>query len=158
MPFPITTGDIEAVWRPLSDAETDVAFNRLREADTRLRLLRPALLALYNALAADVPPITIKADLLEAVRIAIVSAVIRFLRNPDVVIRQDIGADGSIGIGFDTQTEGGVYIADGDLAAIDAAVADAAGSARARVGSQRLTSTWPWRTRANSPTNNLPTP
>lgn len=146
MAFDVSNADIETRWRALTDDESDVAAVRLLDADRKLRGLRPTLAATYAALVADVPPITVKADLLAAIAECEANAVIRFLRNPDSTIRQDIGADGSIGIGFDARYEGGVYIAEDDLYGIDLAVAAAAGTIRPKVGSQRLISTWPWRT------------
>lgn len=157
MPFNVSTADIESRWRVLEDDEADVGLQRLIDIERKLRLVRPSLLAFYNGLSADVPPATRKADLLETIRAVLAGAVIRYLRNPDVNQRQDIGADGSIGISFDTLTDGGVYLTTSDLLEIDAAVAAAAGSVRRRVGSQPLVSTFPWRTSTGDPTI-LPTP
>lgn len=157
MPFDVSTADIESRWRVLSDDETDVALQRLIDIERRLRVRRPTLLAAYTALPADVAPVTVKADLLETIRAVLSEAVIRYLRNPDVTVRQDIGADGSIGIGFDTNSEGGVYLTDEDLAEIDAAAAVAAGAVYSRVRSRTLKTTFPYRTDAGDPTI-LPTP
>lgn len=155
MAFDVSTADIESRWRGLSAAESDIAFKRLQDADRKLRFLRPGLLAFYNGLIADVPPITKKTDLLEAIRTACAEAVIRFLRNPDMTNRQDIGSEGSIGIGYDTAAEGGVFISRGDLTDIDAAVSAAAGTVPAKVASRQLVSTFPWRT---TDVTILPTP
>lgn len=157
MPFDVSTSDIESRWRVLSDDEADVGLQRLLDIERRLRLVRPALLGFYNGLTADVPPQTRKNDLLETVRAVLAGAVIRYLRNPDVNQRQDIGADGSIGISFDTLTAGGVFLTDDELAEIDAAVGAAAGTVRSKVGSQVLVATFPWRTGTGDPTI-LPTP
>jgi hypothetical protein len=148
--FDVSTADIESRWRTLSDDESDVALVRLADADRDLRGQRPLLEAFFVAL----PDTDRKADLLETIRAAEADAVIRFLKNPDLVSQQNIGADGSIGIGFDTRTVGGVYISAADLMKIDAAVGAANGALRRHVGSQQLVSTWPWR----STTNSLPTP
>jgi hypothetical protein len=156
MPFSVSTADIESRWRPLSVAEADVGLQRLVDVERQLRIRRPTLLAFYTALVADVAPITVKADLLETIRAVLAGVVIRYLRNPDVTSRQDIGSDGSIGIGFDTRTDGGVYLADEDLVEIDAAVAVAGGAAYARVRSRVLVSTFPYAT-VGDPTI-LPTP
>lgn len=153
MAFDVSTADIESRWRVLSDAESDVALTRLSDADRKLRLARPTLQTFYTGLAAG----TAKTDLLETIRAVLANTVIRYLINPDVNVRQDIGADGSIGIGFDTDAEGGIFISDSDLADIDAAVAAAAGTAHSRVGSQPLISTFPWRTGEGDVTI-LPTP
>jgi hypothetical protein len=154
MSFDVSTGDIESRWRDLSESEGDIAFTRLADADRKLRFARPALEAFYNNLADG----TLRDDLGGAIAEAIANAVIRFLKNPDLVNRQDIGADGSVGIGYDTRTSGGVYIDEADLAAIDAAVAIAAGgTTRPVVGSQKLVSSFPWRRDVNDITI-LPTP
>lgn len=142
MAFDVSTADIESRWRVLDDDEADVALQRLIDIERRLRQLRPALLAFYTGLA----PGTTKTDLLETVRAVLAGAVIRYLRNPDVNNRQDIGADGSIGIGFDTLTPGGVYLTDEELGEIDDAVGAIGGTVRPRVGSQVLVSTFPYRT------------
>jgi hypothetical protein len=146
VPFSVSTADIESRWRPLSVAEADIGLQRLVDVERQLRIRRPTLLALYTAIVADVPPITVKADLLETIRAVLAGVVIRYLRNPDVTSRQDIGSDGSIGIGFDTRTEGGTYLSDEDLSEIDAAVAVAVGSTYSRVRSRTLVSTFPYRT------------
>jgi hypothetical protein len=153
MPFDVSTADIESRWRVLDDDEADVGLQRLIDIERRLRQMRPALLAFYTALA----PGAVKTDLLETVKAVLAGAVIRYLRNPDVNNRQDIGADGAIGIGFDTLTPGGVYLTEDDLAQIDDAVAAADGTPRPRVGSQVLVSTFPYRTSTGDPTI-LPTP
>ena len=153
MPFSVSTADIESRWRVLDDDESDVGLQRLIDIERRLRQVRPTLFAFYNAQPSGQP----KTDLLETVRSVLAGAVIRYLRNPDVNQRQDIGADGSIGISFDTLTEGGVYLTDADLAEIDGAVAVIVGTARPRVGSQALVSTFPW-DRTTGDVTILPTP
>ena len=149
MPFSVSTADIESRWRVLSDSEADVGLQRLIDVERQLRVKRPTLLAFYTALATDMPPVTVKTDLLETIRAVLAEAVIRYLRNPDVTVRQDIGSDGSIGIGFDTKTEGGAYLTDDDLNEIDAAAA-AAGTTYSRVRSRTLVSTFPYRTSAST--------
>lgn len=156
MAFDVSTADIESRWRALSDDEADVALQRLVDVERRLRIKRPTLLAFYTDLAADVAPITVKADLLETIRTVLAEAVIRYLRNPDMTLRQDIGSDGSIGIGYDTNAEGGVYLTDEDLAEIDAAVAVAAGTVYSRARSRVLKTTFPYR--AVGDVTILPTP
>ncbi len=157
MPFSVSTADIESRWRVLSDDETDVALQRLIDAERMLRIRRPTLLAFYTALTADVSPATRKADLLETIRRVLAEAVIRYLRNPDVTVRQDIGADGSIGIGFDTNSDGGVNLTEEDLSEIDGAAAVAAGTTYSRVRSRALKTTFPYRSDVGDPTI-LPTP
>lgn len=149
MAFDVSTADIESRWRTLSDDESDVGAQRLLDAGVRLRSVRPGLEAQVAALAELTPAqVAAKADVLEAIRIALAEAVIRFLRNPDVTQRQDIGADGSIGISYDTSRAGGVYIADEDLSAIDDALGAAGGTVRARVRSQQLVTSFPYRREA----------
>jgi hypothetical protein len=142
MAFDVSTADIEARWRVLDDDETDVGLQRLMDADRKLRGRRPTLQVFYDGLTAG----TAKTDLLETIRSVLAEAVIRFLRNPDVNNRQDIGADGGIGIGFDTLTPGGVYFTDEEMAEIDAAVAAANGTTYPRVRSRVLASSFPYRT------------
>lgn len=156
MAFDVSTTDIEARWRPLTTDESDVAFARLEDAALRLRLARPALDAYVNAL----PVNALRADLEQAIRVALAEAVIRYLRNPDLLRSQTIGADGAVGIGFETDTErsaGGVFISDDDLAAIDAAVATVEGETVARVVSRRLAPALPYGERVVSITT-LPLP
>ena len=153
MPFDVSTADIETRWRVLTTEEEDIGLIRLLDAERKLRLRRPKLLAFYTALGAGVP----KEDLLETIRAVLAGSVIRYLRNPDVNNRQDIGADGSIGIGFDTLTNGGIYFTDEELGEIDAAVAVAAEVPVSRFASRRLISTFPYRSDTGDPTI-LPTP
>lgn len=153
MPFDVSTADIESRWRVLEDDEADVALQRLIDIERSLRNKRPALLTFWTGLPSGAP----KTDLLETIRAVLAGAVIRYLRNPDVNNRQDIGADGSIGIGFDTNRTGGVYLTDADLAEIDEAVGGAAGALRPKVGSQALVSTFPYR-RTPYDVTILPTP
>jgi hypothetical protein len=153
MAFDVSTADIETRWRVLSTEEEDVGLQRLLDAERKLRILRPKLLAFYTALAEGVP----KEDLLETIRAILAGAVIRYLRNPDVNNRQDIGADGSIGIGFDTLTNGGIYFTADELGEIDAAVAVAGELPLNRFASRRLISTFPYRNSSGDPTI-LPTP
>lgn len=156
MPFDVGVADIEGRWRVLSADESDIGAVLIVDAERKVRLARPGLLAFYTALIADVPPISVKTDLLETIRIACANAVIRILRNPDVNARQDIGADGSIGISFDTRADGGLFISENDLEDIDAAVAAADGVPYSRVRSRVLASTFPWKTTGD--VTILPTP
>lgn len=156
MAFDVSTADIETRWRPLTDAESDVAFWRLDDAALALRLARPTLDAYVNGLADGAG----RTDLEQAIKIALAEAVRRFLRNPDALRSETIGADGSVGIGFDNSAEAlaasGIYIDGADLARIDAAVAAAAGSTPpAAVRSIRLTSSSPW---SQPPPSSLPLP
>jgi len=153
MPFDVSTADIETRWRVLSTEEEDVGLQRLLDAERKLRLLRPKLLGIYTDLDAG----DAKDDLLETVRAVLAGSVIRYLRNPDMNNRQDIGADGSIGIGFDTLNAGGLYFTEDELAEIDQAAAVATEVPLSPFVSRRLISTFPYRTSTGDPTI-LPTP
>lgn len=153
MAFDVSVPDVESRWRALSDDEADVALVRLGDADRLLRARRPGLEAFYAGLPAGGP----QEDLLETIRQVLADAVIRFLRNPDLVSQQQIQADGGVGIGFDTRNLGGVYLSPADLATIDQAVGAAEGVLRPHVGSQALVSSFPYRTRTPGPWP-LPTP
>jgi hypothetical protein len=153
MPFDVSTADIETRWRVLSTEEEDVGLQRLLDAERKLRLLRPKLLATYTDLDAG----DVKDDLLETIRAVLAGVVIRYLRNPDVNNRQDIGADGSIGIGFDTLTPGGLYFTAEELNEIDQAAAVATEVPLSPFVSRRLISSFPYRSDTGDPTI-LPTP
>lgn len=145
MAFDVSTADIETRWRPLSDEEADVAFARLDDAALYLRLARPTLDAYVNGL----PLTQFRADIEQAIRVALAEAVRRYLRNPDVLRTTTIGADGAVGVGYDNSLDAlqaaGIYISDGDLALIDAAVGAASGvAAPSRVRSVRVRSSSPW--------------
>lgn len=154
MPFAVSVADIENRWRTLTSDEADVATVLLADADLKLRLARTTLETFYNGLTAG----QAKTDLLNTIKIAIVEAVKRVLRNPDLLRSQTIGPDGGVGIGFETDPDvtTGIYIATADLNTIDAAVGAAGGAAESQVTSRVLTSTWPWRTSESS--SSLPTP
>lgn len=147
MTFPVTTADIVARWRPLDDDETPVGAQRIDDALMKLRLLRPLLEAAYDALPVGTSDqVAKKADLLEAIKVAVTEAVIRFLRNPDMNVEQSIGADGSVLVRFDTSAGSGIYIDQEDLREIDAALSVAIDKpVRLHVGSQALVSDFPWR-------------
>jgi hypothetical protein len=152
MSFDVSTADIVAMWRPLDDDETPVATTRLAQAQVKMRILRPKLEAFLDAMPVDTAPhIQQHADLESLIKIALCEAVIRFMRNPDVNTQQQIGADGSVGVSFDTDAGSGIYIDQADLDAIDAAVLESEGYIPTRVKSRQLiTSTpyrrtpWPW--------------
>jgi hypothetical protein len=159
MAFDISTTDIESRWRSLSADESDVAFARLEDAALKLRLARPTLDTYVNGL----PPGALRTDLEAAIRIALAEAVIRYLRNPDLLRSQTVGADGAVGMGFETdgdrlEASSGVFIAESDLAVIDAAVATAGGETVPRVRSRVLTTSFPYRTAITGDVTILPTP
>lgn len=142
MAFDVSTDDIESRWRALDDDETDVGAQRLLDAGVLLRAARPGIEAKVAALA-ETPA---KDDVIEAIRMCLAQAVIRFLRNPDLNDRQAITADGGITVGFDTQRPGGLALDPADITAIDEAIAGAGGTTYSKFRSRTLVSTWPWRT------------
>jgi hypothetical protein len=116
--FSATTLDIENRWRPLTTAEEDVAIVLLSDADLKLYHARPQLPA---AIASTDPETHIDGQL--AV-IVLVDMVLRVLRNPDSFRTTNLGADGSVGVGyFSTEVlRPRVAIAPGDLDDIDRAL------------------------------------
>lgn len=146
MSFGVSTTDIVAMWRPLDDDETPVAAIRLTQAEVKMRILRPKLEAFIAAMPVDTAPhIQQHDDLVALVKIALCEAVIRFMRNPDVNTQQQVGADGSIGISFDTDAGSGIYIDEADLIAIDAAVLESEGFVPTRIKSRQLITSFPYR-------------
>ncbi len=132
MAYDVTPVDIEARWRPLSDAESDVAFTLLESAGVMLDTKRKTLAA--EVIAGRVP-FRLVVDLL-------CEAVIRVLRNPDVVRAQNVGGDGGVGINFgggggDGPPAPRLVITDADLVYVDKALRDAA-AAGSRVRTRRL--------------------
>lgn len=157
MAFDVSTADIELLWRPLDTDESDVAFQRLEQAQRRLRVLRPDLEADLTSIAAAIaampsgtPKTTAQAkydDLLGTIRDVLCEVVIAYLRNPDRYRSQNIDAAGGIGIGYDVggrEAAGGIQFNDNDLAAIDAAVASAGGAAYSRTASRVLRTSFPY--------------
>lgn len=154
MYFNVTTLDIENRWRPLTDAEADVANVLLEDADRILYNNRPQLLTAINATDPDqqvdpglVPPVL--ADM-----------VIRVLGNPDSYRTTNVGADGSIGVGYFNPVEilrPRVALAPGDLDEIDRALRRV-NQAQSVVKSRRMLNT-DYGVRSLLPsTNTLPTP
>lgn len=145
MAFEVTTADIESRWRPLSDDESDVAFIRLQSAQNKLLIARPTLETRYAALpVSNATQTAAKARVLRAVVDCLCEAVIAYLRNPDRLRQQTLGATGDVGIGFEVDGSSGIILSDGDLADIDAALATAEGAAQPKVVSRRLVSSFPY--------------
>jgi hypothetical protein len=144
--FNVSTDDIESMWRALDDDESDVADVRLAQAASKLRILRPKLDPFLAAMPISTAlQIQAKADVQSAITVALCEAVIRFMRNPDVNVEQEIQADGSITVRFDTKAGSGIYIDENDLTAIDAAVLVSEGFIPTRVRSQQLITSFPYR-------------
>lgn len=157
MAFDVSTADIELLWRPLDTDESDVAFQRLEQAQRRLRVLRPDLeagMAAITTTIAAMPSGAAKTaaqakydDLVGTIRDVLCEVVIAYLRNPDRYRSQNIDASGGIGIGYDVggrEAPGGIQFSDSDLAAIDAAVATASGATYSRSASRVLRTSTPY--------------
>lgn len=153
MNFNVTTLDIESRWRPLTDAEADVATVLLEDADRILNNHRPQLLAATLSTDPDtqvdpllVPPV-------------LVDMVVRVLGNPDSYRTTNVGADGSIGVGYFNPIEilrPRVSLAPGDLDEIDRALRRV-NAAQSVVRSRRMLNT-DYGVRSLLPLNTLPTP
>jgi hypothetical protein len=114
--YNVSSADIEARWRPLADAESDVASVLLDDATRKLDMARPGLAA---AVASTVPEEHVPEELVIAV---LCDMVIRVMVNPDFNKAITIGADGSVSISFSEIFRARIGIAPGDLDAIDAAL------------------------------------
>lgn len=127
MAYSVTPADVEARWRPLDVAESDVCATLLDSATVQLDAVRPRVAA---AVAAGTVPVSLVVD-------ALCEAVIRVLRNPDAVRNVTMSAEGGVGVfhGISDQAPR-LRLTAGDLAALDAALRRAA--PRALVASRRL--------------------
>lgn len=96
MSYPVSASDVAARWRPLSAAEIALANTLLEDLTNDLDIFRPTL---AQTLADMVDPAQ---TLLErAIVKTLANAVKRAMRNPDTLRSTNIGADGSIGVGYD---------------------------------------------------------
>jgi hypothetical protein len=91
--YNVSTSDIEARWRPLSDAEQEIAAVLIDDAIILIDTRRPALAAAVasGAVAERVVVMTV------------VEAVKRILANPDLLSNQSVTADGGISQGWQFQ-------------------------------------------------------
>ncbi len=106
MPFTVTTSDVESRWRALSADESAVAAVLLDDLKNDLELRRPALLPLLDDLSGGDAAAQAKAAALQRTITAVLAnATKTALRNPDTLRSTTIGADGSIGVGYDNSTE-----------------------------------------------------
>jgi len=125
MPYGVTVADVENRWRPLQPAEASVASYIIGDLLNDLALHRPALAILVNGLEASINPEDhAQAEALKRVITKVLAyAVKRILRNPEAMRNMNIGADGSIGIGYDNDLEAlqGVELTRDEFADIDAA-------------------------------------
>lgn len=152
MYFNATVLDIENRWRPLSDAETAIANVLLADADRILYNNRPQLVA---AIAETDPAKHVDPELVPPV---LADMVIRVLSNPDMYRTTNVGADGSVGVGyFSTEVlRPRVALAAGDLDEIDRALRRV-NQAPSRLRSRQMVNT-DYGTRNPAPLNTLPTP
>lgn len=151
MAYNITIEDVVNRWRALetdgSPSEEDIAGTLLADAIVKIDLARPLL---ADAVSAGTVPERL-------VTMCAAEVVIRVLSNPDLNSQQQVGADGSVGIGFHKPTtRPRLVVTDEDLSDIDDAL-EAAGLAVGQVRSVRLVSSYPYRTHSNDITI-LPTP
>lgn len=149
MAYAITVDDIANRWRALdtegSPSEEDLATTLLGDAIIKIDLARPML---ADAVADNLVDVKV-------VAMCAAEVVIRVLANPDLNSQQQIGADGSVGVGFHRPTyRPRVVVTDQDLEDIDKAL-EAADLIDGRVKSVTLTTSFPYRT---SDTSVLPTP
>jgi hypothetical protein len=135
--YPVTYADVEARWRPLSDAERAVATVLIGDLCSDLDLLRPSLAGVYGE-AVD-PDLSILRD---AIVRTIAKAVKRAMRNPDTLRSTNIAADGGIAVGYDNDIEDlkatDAHLSSADLNSIDRAVAAVTGAAYSSVRSVQL--------------------
>lgn len=126
MPFDASTSDVEARWRVLSIEESAVAGVLLDDLKNDLGLRRPALLPLLDDLSGGDAAAQAKGTMLQRTITAVLAnAIKRALRNPDTLRNTTIGADGSIGVGYENTWDAlaatGAALTRQDLADIDKA-------------------------------------
>jgi hypothetical protein len=91
--YAVSTADIEQRWRPLSDAESEIAVTLIDDAIILVDINRSSLAA---AVASGAVPERI-------VVMTVAEAVIRVLANPDLLAQQSITADGGVSLGWQFQ-------------------------------------------------------
>jgi hypothetical protein len=131
--YNVTTADVEARWRPLSDAESDVATTLIGDAEALIDTYRSGLAAAVAS--GDVAT--------RLVAMTICEAVIRVMANPDRLAQQSITADGGISMGWQFAEKvpaPRLRLTDLDLSAVDEAMA-AAGYRTGRTASVKMSST-----------------
>jgi hypothetical protein len=136
MTYNVSPSDIESRWRPLSDAETDVANTLIEDAIVLIDINRPSLAA---AVAAGTVPERV-------VVMTIAEAVLRILANPDILSNQSVSADGGVSIGWQFQqktTKPRMTLSLLDFLNIDQAMA-AAGLGTGVTGSMRMRNSTSW--------------
>lgn len=103
MANPVTVGDVESRWRPLSIEESAVADTRIADAWNLLVLELPGLDA--NLTAGTV--------LASTVKMVVADMVIRHLKNPDGWLREAI--DDWSGQRAASTADGALYVTNGEL-------------------------------------------
>lgn len=151
MAYNVTIDDVMDRWRALDTegvpSEETIAATLLEDAVIKIDLARPMLADAVSA--GSVPE--------RLVAMCAAEIVIRVLSNPDLNSQQQVGADGSVGVGFmKPYLRPRVIVTDEDLADIDDALG-AAGLLVGRVRSITLTSSYPYRMNEGDLTI-LPTP
>lgn len=144
MSYDISPSDVEERWRTLSAPETAVAQTLIDDLANDLDVHRPTLEQTLADLLADADDaVAARGVMLKRVIVkTIANAVKRALRNPDVLHSATIGADGSIGVGYDNlpadNLASAAQLTPLDYRAIDLAVLSTEGQIPSSVNSVRL--------------------
>ena len=144
MSYNVSTADVEARWRALSDDEAQVAATFLDDLVTDLDLQRPALATFLASLTGSAVPADVTKGLrLERVIVRTLAlAVKRALRNPDTLSSTNIQPAGGIAVGYDNSTDAldatAPTLTAADLRAIDKATVAVGGTAPSSVRSVKM--------------------
>lgn len=136
MAYSVSRTDVVVRWRPLSTDEQVLADTFIADAVALLDVNRPTLAAAVTA--GSVPD--------RLVTICVAEAVIRILRNPDLLSNESVSADGGVsqGFQFDKATPAPrMQLSLLDLRSIDKALG-AAGLGTGTAGSLRMVNSTPW--------------
>jgi hypothetical protein len=134
--YNVSTLDIESRWRPLSDAEADIALTLIDDTITLIDVYRPSL----------APAVAAGQVSERVVVMTVVETVKRVLANPDLLSNQSITADGGVSIGWQFQmkeTRPQLMLSMLDFANIDQAMA-AAGIGTGTTGSLKMKNSTSW--------------
>lgn len=136
MAYSVSRTDVVVRWRPLSTDEQAVCDVLILDAVLLLDTARPTLAAAVTA--------TTISDRL--VTICVAEAVIRVMRNPDLLSNQSVSADGGVSQGFQFAPKTPaprMSLSLLDLGPIDRALG-AAGLGTGAAGSLRMVNSTPW--------------
>jgi len=142
--YNVSPTDVADRWRTLSASETAIAQTLLDDLVNDLDVHRPKLeQTLADLLADDDDAVVAKGVMLQRVIVkTLANAVKNALRNPDVLRSATIGADGSIGVGYDNTLAdilaNAARLSASDYQDIDLAVMVAEGTLPSSVNSVRL--------------------